>query len=80
MHISKLFNERLYIKAPRKPTAVSHNIIPAILFLQRVPHRLYRGSGGSTGANGGTQAEFRWMQDGDRRSGVQVAECGWLTL
>ncbi|KAF7508764.1 hypothetical protein GJ744_008641 [Endocarpon pusillum] len=41
-----LFNERIYIKAPRKPTS----------------------------------AELRWMQDGNKRSGVEVAEYGWLTL
>ena len=79
-HISKLFNERLYIKAPRKPTAVSRNTIPAIFFPYCVPYRPHRSSDGSTDANEVAQAEFRWMQDGDRRSGVQVAECGWLTL
>jgi len=26
------------------------------------------------------QDELRWMQDGDKESGVEVDECGWLTL
>lgn len=41
-----LFNQRIYIKAPRKPTS----------------------------------DERQWIEDGDRSSGVEVAECGWLTL
>jgi len=37
MHISKLFNERLYIKAPRKPTAVGHDPFPQSCFFSEFP-------------------------------------------